>query len=134
MASSPDSASSGISTKNMVTATEMKDMFFQLITELRKPVAQSTSQVILPGAPGALCFKGKNITRYLQEWDDRSSDWLWNDEKKVERFPQYTDSNMDWLQNVTETLPGYRDRNWEVYRDNLKTKFRDTDERVYTLH
>lgn len=131
----PGTPSFGISTESNdnVSAQEMKQMFYKILQVLRQPVAQSTSQVILPGAPGAPCFTGSNITRYLQEWEDQSNNWLWSAEKKVERFPQYTKSDNDWLRYFLKTLPGYLTGDWEIFKSELLEKFQDTDEKIYTL-
>lgn len=123
-------ASSGSITINK---DELETMLQKIISEVAKTnQGGPTYPVADPGTANAPCFKGQNITQYLRVWEDRCSDWRWNDERKVKRFSQYADKTIPWMEHLLESLPGYKENDWKTYKAQLLIRFADYDEKLYT--
>jgi hypothetical protein len=61
-----------------------------------------------PGQPGAPRFDGKNVSEFLEEWEDLASEYDLSDEQKVTKIVRYCDRS---VAVVIKALPEFTERN-----------------------
>ena len=81
-----------------------------------------------PGQEGAPFFDGKNVTQFMNVWEDLTINWP--DEMRIRKVPLYYQMLMG---KYIKTLPsfkavGERDTTWADFKNEVLEEFRDDNE------
>src|ERR1700694_4268543 len=82
-----------------------------------------------PGQPGALHFDDTNVTEFLEEWENECEMFGLTGVQKCMQLPGYC---LPDTKDLVKLLPGYKERNWEVLRQELKGLFWQNDKQQDT--
>jgi hypothetical protein len=82
-----------------------------------------------PGQPGALCFDGKGVTKFLKYWQEDTEEYRIGDVGRCRKLPRYCTEEVG---RIVETLDGYREESWEKLKKELIEEFEEFDEKRYT--
>jgi len=98
----------------------LQEMLLKLLTE---------RQMIKTPMPGpdqvnSIHFGGKNITRFLERWEDLCRDHLVSEEEQIERVPRYMD---EAIGDYVKSLPTWKERRWEDLKRILIKEFKSND-------
>lgn len=109
--------------------TEQVEALIQAITGLQ--TSQGIRPLPYPGEPGAPVFKGENVTRYLQEWEDLCDDARLTSQQKCSKFPRYC--SIPAIRTYVEHLAGFEDKNWKTFKARLLEVYEAFDEKMETF-
>ena len=70
---------------------------------------QYQRDIPFPGAAGAPLFQGRNITKFLEEWEELCDKAQWDNKLKVQKFSKYCKESQKQWQKLAEDLNGYKD-------------------------
>src|SRR5215212_2101977 len=78
----------------------------------------------MPGTPGAPFFDGRDITEFLERFEDMCSEYYIDKESQVVRLPKYCETSIG---RYVRTMQAYQSKDWEELKAALAKDYRHTD-------
>jgi hypothetical protein len=78
----------------------------------------------IPGTQGVSFFSGRNVTEFLERYEDICDDARIIEADRIRRLPRYCDQIHA---QIVKEMQGYVDKDWKKLADQLKEEFRSDD-------
>ena len=78
----------------------------------------------LPSAPGSLCFNGRNIFNFLEQFSDLCRDYKLTDMQRIAKLPHYCEIH---IAKLIKTMRTWRERNWDELLKTLRENYGPRD-------